>query len=298
MAGPHCSVALLDRLGVVSVHDASCQRRDPQMFLSWQIPVDASPISRMRCRLPLMADGRWWMATQGTKRRPYQQRADMCWRVIGLAARDEMNWNPGRLFSSVNSSNSSDGHDGIRGRDPGWAIGCVAIGSVAVGRSATSNQVRGECCSGTQPASTKHRRLQFLQWHSGALGWTPHGARVTARRRVEDRPREGMSSGWLTASNGLRHANATAPHVGQLSFAVVSLGVKPPCPTAFPRTPMADLFAVVEASESAVFWGTWGSENLGRDRWLAERRIWADTQAGLVGFMIHAFGAATRMIRS
>ncbi len=140
MAGPHCSVALLDRLGVVSVHDASCQRRDPQMFLSWQIPVDASPISRMRCRLPLMADGRWWMATQGTKRRPYQQRADMCWRVIGLAARDEMNWNPGRLFSSVNSSNSSDGHDGIRGRDPGWAIGCVAIGSVAVGRSATSTR--------------------------------------------------------------------------------------------------------------------------------------------------------------
>ncbi len=170
MAGPHCSVALLDRLGVVSVHDASCQRRDPQMFLSWQIPVDASPISRMRCRLPLMADGRWWMATQGTKRRPYQQRADMCWRVIGLAARDEMNWNPGRLFSSVNSSNSSDGHDGIRGRDPGWAIGCVAIGSVAVGRSATSNQVRGECCSGTQPASTKHRRLQFLQWALGRTG--------------------------------------------------------------------------------------------------------------------------------
>ncbi len=82
MAGLHCSVALFDRLGVVSVHEASCRRPDPQMFLRWQIPANASPIARIGPPLPLTAtaDG-----GQGTKRRPYQRRADMCWRVIGLA---------------------------------------------------------------------------------------------------------------------------------------------------------------------------------------------------------------------
>ena len=242
------------------------------MFLRWQnIPANASRITRIGSRLPLVADGRW-RPRHETKTLSAAGRHVLAGDWAGVrGGRDEMNWDPGRLFSSVNasnSSNSSDRHDGIRGA-----------------RSRMGDWVWRRTVCNKQPGPRRVQESAAAAHNLQAPNTVGCSAAVALGRTGLDAPRsscdgasarrgsaggEGMGSGWLTASNGLRHASATAPQVGQLSFCCGfpwgSSHAARPHSRGRQRAQWRICLLVLGLANQRFsgLWGTWDPENLGR----------------------------------